>query len=91
VRYNNGFFEDLANSAPVVGLCVEAANRVADAAKSTGPKDTLDYVNSIHVEVVPHRQIRSVALVVADDPKSMLIESKTGNLARAVKAAARGR
>lgn len=88
--FNNAFFEQLANSPGVVGLCVDAANRIAAVAKSTGPKDSNDYVNSIHVEVVPHRQIRTVALVVADDPKSMLIESKTGNLARAIKGAGRG-
>lgn len=88
--FNNAFFENLANSPAVVGLCVEAANRIASVAKTTGPKDSGDYVNSIHVEVVPHRQIRAVALVVADDEKSMLIESRTGNLARAIKGAGRG-
>lgn len=85
VKFNNQFFEDLSVSEPVTELVVEAANRVADIARSTAERDTGAYANSIGVSV--KHQKRSVALVTASDPKSLIIESKTGNLARALKAA----
>jgi uncharacterized protein YmfQ (DUF2313 family) len=91
VKFNNAFFTDLANSAGVVGLVTEAAEKVAATARSTAPVDSGNYQRSIHVEVVPDRQIRTVALVVADDAKTMLIESKTGNLARALRSQGRSR
>lgn len=85
MQFNNAFFEDLARSAPVTELVVEAAERVAAIARSTAPEADGDYKNSIGVAV--KFQKRSVAVVVASDPKSMIIESKTGNLARALRAA----
>lgn len=85
MNFNNAFFEELGVSEPVTELVVEAAERVAGIARSTAPRDTEDYANGIGVSV--KRQKRSVALVTATDPKSLLIESKTGNLARALKAA----
>lgn len=86
MQFDRAFFKDLSNSAGVVGLVKDAAERVAEQARKTAPVESGDYRDSIHVEVVPDRQIRTVALVVADDPKTMLIESKTGNLARALRA-----
>lgn len=84
--FNDRFFEQLGKSAPVVALVVAAAHRVEGTAKQTAPVgETHGYVNGIHVET-KEAKYRTVALVVASDPKSMLIESKTGNLARAVKA-----
>lgn len=85
MNFNNAFFQDLANSPGVVGLVKDAAERVAEAARNSAPVDSGDYRDSIHVDVVPDRRIRTVALVVADDPKTMIIESKTGNLARSLK------
>lgn len=85
MRFNNAFFEELGVSEPVTELVTEVAERVAGIARSTGPRDSEDYVNGIGVRV--KRQKRSVALVVASDPKSMIIESRTGNLARALRAA----
>ena len=83
VKFNNAFFEKLGRSPEVVGLCVEVAEKVAATARSTAPRESNAYADSIHVEVV-QRTHRNAALVIADDPKSMLIESKTGNLARAL-------
>jgi hypothetical protein len=90
MQFNNAFFRDLSNSAGVVGLVKDAAERVAENARKTAPVDSGNYRDSIHVEIVPDRQIRTVALVVADDPKTMLIESRTGNLVRALRGARRG-
>lgn len=83
VQFNDSFFEQLGRSPAVVGLCVEVANKVAAAARASAPKKSHDYANSIHVEVV-RRGRRNAALVKADSPIALLVESKTGNLARAL-------
>jgi hypothetical protein len=85
VKFNNAFFEELSVSEPVTALCVDAAERIAEIARNGVNKLTGDYANGIGVAV--KRQKRSVALVIASDPKSLIIESKTGNLARALRAA----
>jgi hypothetical protein len=86
VQFNNAFFEELGNSAGVVALVKDAAEDIAAAARASAPVDTGEYRDSIHVEVIPNRKTRTVALVVADDPKTMLIEARTGNLARSLRA-----
>lgn len=83
VQINNKFFEDLGRSPEVTRLCVEAAEKIAAAARATAPVDSGDYRRGIRVEVVA-RAHRNVALVVGADPKTMLIESTTGNLARSL-------
>lgn len=83
VKFDDAFFERLGRSPEVTQLCVDVAERVAAAAKASAPRASNEYANSIHVEVVS-RNRRNAALVKADDDKSMLIESITGNLARAL-------
>lgn len=83
VDFNDSFFEQLGRSPAVIGLCVEKANRVAAAARASAPRDSNAYANSIRVEVV-RRGRRNAALVIADSPIALLVESKTGNLARAL-------
>ena len=68
--------EALGKSPAVYGLCATAAEHVAELARSTAPVLTGDYQTSIHVEEA-QRSGRRVALVVADDWKSMIIEAKT--------------
>lgn len=87
VEFNDAFFENLSRSPAVTGLCVEAAERIAGVARSTAPVDSGEYRDGIVVRTKYQR--RAVAVVVATDPKSMIIESKTGNLARALRAAKR--
>jgi hypothetical protein len=89
VKFNNAFFEDLSRSAGVVNLVTAAAEEVAATARSTAPVDSGDYRDGI--KVVLKYQRRAVALVVGTDAKTMLVESKTGNLARALKARSKGR
>lgn len=84
VQFNDAFFEQLGRSPGVTSLCTEVAQRIAAAARASAPRDTGEYANSIRVEVV-RRGRRNAALVVAGDDKAMLIESYTGNLARALK------
>nr|WP_208402536.1 HK97 gp10 family phage protein [Lysinibacter cavernae] len=73
-------------SANVQKLTDETAARVLTEAQNTAPVDTEDYKKGLHLE---HREAkyRRVTRVVGDDAKTLLIESKTGNLARALKAA----
>lgn len=82
-QINDSFFSELGHSPAVTALCVQKAEEVAAIARASGPKDTNDYVNSIRVEVVSGAT-RNTARVIAGDRKSMIIESKTGNLARAL-------
>lgn len=61
------------------------AEQVAATARSSAPVDTGEYRDSI--TVVSETTDRAVARVVARDRKSHAIESRTGNLARALDSA----
>ena len=87
MEFNNAFFDELGRSAGVRSLCDDAAERVAARARSAAPKDTGAYRNGIGT--AGKFQRRYVALVVASDEKSMLIESQRGILARALRGAGR--
>ncbi|MGL3804718.1 HK97 gp10 family phage protein [Paeniglutamicibacter sp. R2-26] len=83
MEFNDTFFDRLGKSAEVTNLCVDVAEKIAAEARATAPADTEDYRDSIKVitKTVEHR---NVALVVATDWKAIIIESKTGNLVRAL-------
>ncbi|MEO5919931.1 MAG: HK97 gp10 family phage protein [Pseudolysinimonas sp.] len=90
VKFNEEFFQQLSRSPAVTALVVGVAQQIAADARSTAPVDTGAYRDGIEVHV--KQQKRSVALVVGTDKKTMLVESKTGNLARALqRAKKRGR
>ena len=61
---------------------------IAKTARATAPVDTGDYRDGI--KTAGKLQKRYVGLVVGTDPKTMLVESQTGNLARALRANAKG-
>lgn len=82
-KQNQAGFQKLAHSAKVAAVCKAAGEKVAAIARSTAPVDTGDYAASIHVIIEDHPS-RVTAQVVASDPKALLIESLTGNMARAV-------
>lgn len=84
VEFNDAFFSELGHSPAVTELCRQKAEEIANIARAAAPRDSGDYADSIHVEVVS-RQRRNTALVIASDPKALLVESNTGNLARALK------
>jgi len=84
-KFNNAFFDDLSVSPEVTALCVEVAEDVAQIARTTAPDGWDGYVEGI--EVTTKRQKRSVAVVEATNPKSMIVESKYGVLARALRSA----
>lgn len=89
MQFNSRFFEELGNSPEVIAACRRPAEEAMANAKASAPRDTADYVNGIHIEV-QDRKDRKAVVVVASDWKSLLIEAKTGNLARALKAVKRG-
>lgn len=89
VEFNDAFFVKLGKSPEVTALCVKKAEEIAAVARARGPRDTEDYVRGIVVRV-EERNRRNAALVVATDEKSLLVESFSGNLARALKQVSRG-
>ena len=89
VTFNNAFFEEMGKSAGVTKLVKGKAEEVAGIAQSTAPVDDGDYRDGIVVRMKDSSR-RSVALVVGTDWKTMLIEAKTGNLVRALKASRNG-
>lgn len=88
VEFNPKFFDEIMRSAGVERLTDESAERTLAIAKATAPVDTAAYRDGLHIE---HRESRHrrVTRVVGDDAKTLLVESKTGNLARALKQAAK--
>lgn len=84
VKFNKAYFDTILKSAGVTALCKQKAEQVASVARSTAPVDTGAYRDSIHVEPVEF-SYRKGMRVIADDKKALLVEMKTGNLARAVK------
>jgi hypothetical protein len=87
VKIDNEYFSRLGHSAPVTAKCLAVGEAVADIARASAPVDTGEYRDRITVSVV-RRSRRNVVLVTAEDPKSMFVESETGNLARALGAVA---
>ncbi len=84
MQFNNAFFEQLSRSPGVQAVTIAAANRVAATARQRAPVDSGSYRRGIVVRKKFQRRV--VALVEGTDPKTMLIESKTGNLVRALQA-----
>lgn len=83
MKWNNSEFQNLAHSGQVADVCKGYAEQIAGIARSTAPVDTGDYAGGIGVEILD-RPTRVTAQVVASDRKSLIIESLTGNLVRAL-------
>lgn len=89
MKWNENYFREKGHSPEVTAIVVAKAEEVAAAARASALVDTGAYRDSIHVEVESWPS-RNVARVIASDPKAMLIESKTGNLVRAMNGVVRG-
>lgn len=85
LRFDRSFFEEVLNSQGVGELCEMKADAVAEIAAANAPVKTGDYRDGIKV-VRKRVGDRVTGLVVGQDWKTLLVESQTGNLARAVKA-----
>lgn len=88
VYFDRVYFDTIMFSAGVQRLTDEVADDALRIAQSTAPVDEGNYKDGLAVE---HRdsRYRKTARVVGWDAKTLLVESKTGNLARALKAAKR--
>jgi len=89
VTFNNDWFDDLSRSPGVAQLVDKITEEIAETARQTAPAESGAYRDGI--STASKLQRRYVGLVVAGDEKSMIVESKTGNLARALRAHAKRR
>lgn len=89
MEFNNAFFEQLGQSPAVTALVTEVTEEVAAIARESAPVETGAYKRGIQTEIFRHKQKRAVGWVEATDKKSILIEAKTGNLARAIRTQSR--
>lgn len=89
IEFNEQYFDQILRTGAVLNLQKEVAERVLARAKATAPVDSGDYKNGLRIRKV-ERGYRSAYLVEGTDWKTLLVESKTGNLARALKTAGRG-
>lgn len=85
MKWDESYFSRLGHSSGVTALLRRKAESIAARARAAAPVDTGAYRDSITVRI-KSSDTRNVALVVAEDHKAMLVESMTGNLARALNA-----
>lgn len=88
-EFDDGGIAALTRAPGVVNAVRQATERIAATARADAPEDSGDYKAGIQTGIKFQR--RPVGLVEATDPKSLIIEARTGNLARAVKKNARPR
>lgn len=86
IDFDDAYFKRILRSAGVDSLTREAAERVYARAYAAAPVATGDYQRGLMVRK-ERAATRDVYLVVGTDWKTLLVESKTGNLARALKGA----
>ena len=82
IRLDSGEMASLLSSPSVAAACREEAEAVAARARSSAPVRTGAYRDSI--SVVDDTTDRAVARVIATAPHALLVESRTGNLRRAL-------
>lgn len=81
---NPKFFDTFMRDEKVEALVDDIAEDAMGIIKSTAPVNTGEYLDRIHLEHY-EANYRRTTRVVGDDPKTLLIESKTGNMARGLK------
>lgn len=89
IKYDKQFFDTAMRLPGVKALQEEAGNKALARAKSSAPVDSGAYKRGLSMRWV-RRRYRDALLVEGTDPKTLLIEAKTGNLARSLKSAGRG-
>lgn len=83
-KLNSAGFKEILNSPAVAAELMRRAEAAAAAAKASAPRDSGGYADSIHTERATTD--RAVARVVADAPHSLVVESRTRNLGKALDA-----
>lgn len=85
VEFDQEFFNTIMRSAGIESLCKAKAEQALAVAQANAPVKTGAYKRGLKIRRVDH-QYRASWLVEGTDPKTMLVEARTGNLARALKA-----
>lgn len=85
VKFNDKYFDELMNSAGVKAMTRRAAEKTLAYAQSHAPVDTGAYRDGLQIQEVKHAH-RTTCMVVGTDTKTLLVESKTSNLRKALKA-----
>lgn len=83
VRLDSGAVADMLNSSEVQAALREHAEHVAGRARANAPVESGEYRDGIEVDVQAGRK-RAHARVTATAPHSLAVESRTGNLMRAL-------
>ena len=86
MEFNPAVFEQIMESANVQAMQAAAAQKVLSTAQANAPVDTGAYKKGLGMKKVKHAK-RTSYIVEGTDPKTLLVESKTGNLRKALKAA----
>jgi hypothetical protein len=86
MEFNPRYFETVLRQPKVEQLTDSIGEAALAKMKATAPVDTGEYKDGLHIEHHNSR-FRRTTRVVGSDPKTLLIESKTGNMARGLKAA----
>lgn len=89
VTFNNAAMNELARSRAVTQPVMKATEKIAQIIRNDAPVESGDYRDGIQTHL--KYQERGVGVIEATDEKSLIIEAKTGIMARAVKKAARKR
>lgn len=85
VKLNSAGIRALLNSSGVRADLTRRAERVLEAARASAPVDTGEYRDNLHI--LEDSTDRAVVRVGSTVPHGLVVEAKTGNLARALDAA----
>lgn len=85
IDFNPSFFDQIMRSSGIDSLCKAKAEAALGVARATAPVDSGAYRDGLVLESHESAHRRSWR-VVGHDPKTLIVESRTGNLARALKA-----
>lgn len=85
VEFNRQFFIDVLNSEKAGVLCEVKGEAALEIASANAPVDSGDYRDGLQLRRVKIGD-RVGVVIVGTDWKTLLIESITGNLARAIRA-----
>lgn len=85
VKMNSAGVKEVLNSSGTRALLTSKAGPVLSAAQSGAPVDTGEYRDSLGI--VQDTTDRAVVRVVSTAPHGLIVEARTGNLARALDAA----
>lgn len=83
LEFNRAFFNKVMRSPEIQAMQQRKAEAALAAAQASAPYDTGDYHDGLKIGKREGRS-RTTYIVEGQDPKTLLIESKTGNLVRAL-------